>query len=71
MQDYLGCDGVLISGIRVVNHANINNDGLDVDSRNVRIADCDIDSDDDAICLKSYLRNSACEIVTVSSCVVS
>lgn len=71
MQDYLGCDGLKIQGIRVVNHANWNNDGIDIDSRNVRISDCDIDSDDDGICLKSYLKDKPCENVVVTNCVVA
>lgn len=71
MQDYLGCDGLRIDGIRVVNHANWNNDGIDIDSRNVRVSNCDIDSDDDGICLKSYLRDKPCENVTITNCVVA
>jgi polygalacturonase len=71
MQDYLGCDGLTIQGIRVVNHANWNNDGIDIDSKNVRVSNCDIDSDDDGICLKSYLRDKPCENVTITNCVVA
>jgi len=71
MQDYLGCDGLTIQGIRVVNHANWNNDGIDIDSKNVRVSNCDIDSDDDGICLKSYLRDTPCENVTITNCVVA
>jgi len=71
MQDYLGCDGLTIQGIRVINHANWNNDGIDIDSRNVRVSNCDIDSDDDGICLKSYLRDKPCENVTITNCVVA
>ena len=71
MQDYLGCDGLTIEGIRVTNHANWNNDGIDIDSRNVRVSDCYIDSDDDGICLKSYLRDQPCENVTITNCVVA
>jgi hypothetical protein len=71
MQDYLGCDGLRIQGIRVLNHANWNNDGIDIDSRNVIVSDCDIDSDDDGICLKSYLRDAPCENVTITNCRVA
>jgi polygalacturonase len=71
MQDYLGCDGVKIRGITVFNHANWNNDGLDIDSKNVIVSDCIIDSDDDGICLKSYLNNAPCENVVVTNCVVA
>lgn len=71
MQDYLGCDGVKIQGIRVYNHANWNEDGIDIDSRNVTVSDCIIDSDDDAICLKSYLNDRPCENVTITNCVIA
>jgi polygalacturonase len=71
MQDYQGCDGVKIKGITVLNHANWNNDGLDIDSKNVTVSDCIIDSDDDAICLKSYLNDKPCENVTITNCVVA
>lgn len=71
MQDYLGCDGVTIDNIRVLNHANWNNDGLDIDSKNVRVSNSYIDSDDDAICLKSYLKDRPCENVTITNCVVA
>ena len=52
-QDYEKCDGVIVRGVRVYCHSNWNNDGLDIDSRNVVISDCYIDCDDDALCLKS------------------
>lgn len=70
MQDYLGCDGVKLLGLRVISHANYNNDGIDVDSKNVIISNCYIDSDDDAICLKSYLADKPCENVVVTNCVI-
>jgi polygalacturonase len=71
MQEYLGCDGVIIEGIHVYNHANWNEDGLDIDSRNVIVRGCFIDSDDDGICLKSSLRDQPCENVTITNCVVA
>jgi len=71
MQDYLGCDGIKISNITVFNHANWNNDGLDIDSKNVTVSNCIIDSDDDGICLKSYLTDKPCENVTITNCIVA
>jgi polygalacturonase len=53
MQHYFACDGVKIRGISVYNHSNLNNDGIDIDSRNVTVSDCTFDCDDDGICLKS------------------
>ena len=47
-----------------------NNDGLDLDGcENVLIEDCDIDSGDDAICLKSSLN--PCRNIVVRNCKVS
>ena len=48
------CEHVVVRGITIFNHANANNDGLDFDgSRHVLVEDCDIDADDDGLCLKS------------------
>ncbi len=68
-QDYQDCDGVKISGVKVFSHANYNNDGLDIDSKNVIVSDCYIDCDDDALCFKSDTRQ-ICENVTVTNCIL-
>jgi polygalacturonase len=71
MQHYEKCDGAVIRGISVFNHAAYNNDGLDVSSSSdVKISDCTVDSDDDAIVLKS-MSSRPCENVTITNCVVS
>jgi polygalacturonase len=71
MQHYLACRGVTIRGITVWNHISYNNDGLDIDGcRDVIISDCRLDSDDDALCLKSTLERP-CENVVVSNCILS
>ncbi len=68
-QCYTECDGVFIRGITVRSHAWWNNDGIDIaDSRRIRISDCDIDSADDGICLKS--DKLPVEDVVISNCVV-
>ncbi|WP_321288991.1 glycosyl hydrolase family 28 protein [uncultured Sunxiuqinia sp.] len=70
MQHYLACDNVQIRGIRVYNHCNYNNDGIDIDGcHDVVISDCIVDSDDDGICLKSTSPRS-CKNVTINNCVV-
>lgn len=69
MQHYYACKNVQISGIRVYNHCNYNNDGIDINGcRDVTISNCIIDSDDDAICLKST-GYEICENVVISNCV--
>jgi polygalacturonase len=65
---YLGCENVLIHGITIRSRVNGNNDGIDVDScRRVRISDCDIDTGDDAICIKATRANPSEDIV-VTGC---
>jgi len=54
LENYIRCENVVIEGIKVDNTAYWNNDGMDItDCRDVRISKCDINSDDDGICLKS------------------
>lgn len=69
-QKYSGCDGVLVTGVSVYAHGNWNNDGIDIDSRNVVVSNCTFDTDDDAICLKSE-REEPCENVTITNCVAA
>ncbi|UEG49529.1 hypothetical protein LK994_12885 [Ferruginibacter lapsinanis] len=68
LQNYLNCDSVTLRGLTIYNHANHNNDGMDIDSRNVLIENCTIDSDDDALCFKSHSRNNICENIVVRNC---
>jgi len=70
MQNYLACENIHINGISVYNHCNFNNDGIDIDSKNVTIENCYIDSDDDAICLKSHDPDRFCENVIIRNCTV-
>lgn len=71
MQHYRRCDHLTIRDIAVFNHVSYNNDGLNIDScRDVVITGCTVDSDDDAIVMKS-LSKSPCENVVISDCVVS
>jgi polygalacturonase len=71
MQHYRRCDHLTIRDIAVFNHVSYNNDGLNIDScRDVVITGCAVDSDDDAIVMKS-LSVSPCENITISDCLVS
>ena len=71
VQHYLACDDLAISGLRVNSFEGGNNDGMDIDScRNVRISDCYIHSNDDALVLKST-SGRTCENVTITNCVLS
>jgi polygalacturonase len=71
MQHYLGCEFVLIDGIRIWNHSNKNNDMMDIDGcRNVTISNVIGDSDDDGITIKSTSPLIS-ENITITNCVVS
>ena len=73
VQTYRECDEVFISKIRVESTTYWNNDGLDiVNSRHVRIEDCDINAADDGICLKSDLSTTGrlCEDISVARSIV-
>ena len=70
-QHYFACENVTIRGISVYNHANKNNDMMDIDGcRNVIIADCIGDTDDDGITLKSTSERLT-ENVVITNCVLS
>ena len=65
------CADVVARNVTIHGHANFNNDGFDIDSKNVLIEDCVVDSDDDAICLKSDSPDFVCENVEVRNCRLS
>ena len=67
----LACENVTINGIGIHSKVNHNNDGIDIDGCDkVRISNCEINSGDDAIVLKSTL-DRVCQNVTVTNCVLS
>ena len=61
------CENVDIRRLKIDNHANANNDGIDIEAKNVVIADCDIDAGDDAVCLKSNTPDFIVENVLVTN----
>ena len=68
-QVYRDCVGLTVEGVHVNANAYWNNDGVDaVDCRNVRVANCEIDADDDGICLKSDKHDATCENVVIAHC---
>jgi len=66
-----GCDRVFIDGLHVRSLVNWNCDGIDVDARDVIIANCLIESEDDALCFKSEYLGRFCENITVTNCIVA
>lgn len=72
----VGCNDVVMNGITILNNLKIRNgDGIDVDhSRNVRIANCHIESGDDCICLKNrreFEEYGSCEDIVVTNCTMT
>ena len=74
MQSYIYCQNLIFDGIKVINQANFNNDGLDPDGcTNVIVRNCFINAEDDAMCMKGAsgkpTRNVLIENSTIySSC---
>ncbi len=71
MQHYYACENMTIRGIKVYNHCNNCNDGMDINGcRNVTVIGVTVDSDDDGICLKNFTSQASSNI-TVTNCKVS
>ncbi|MCS3795523.1 glycoside hydrolase family 28 protein [Niastella sp. OAS944] len=71
VQTYRECTNLTIDSIRVQSTAYYNNDGIDIDDcRNVKVTRCNVNADDDGICLKSGNANTFCENIEISDCVV-
>ena len=67
VQHYLDCDYLTLENITVRSNVAFNNDGIDVDGcTHTTVRHCDVDSEDDGICLKSGDR--ACDDVLVEDC---
>jgi hypothetical protein len=74
----VGCDNIVVDGISIINPEDSpNTDGVNPEScRNVRIANCFIDTGDDCITLKSgrdkegRLKARPTENVTITNCVM-
>ena len=65
------CDGVDVRNVHCEAHANWNNDGFDIESRNVYIGDCVLDTGDDAICFKSPGPDFVVENCVVENCEIA
>ena len=65
------CDGVQAKDVKIRSQVNYNNDGFDIESKNVVIESCEIDTDDDAICFKNADPDYVVENCEVKDCTVS
>lgn len=69
VENYIRCADLVINGIKVDSNAYYNNDGIDIsDCQGVKISGCDVDSEDDGICLKSESAGNGCRDVDISDC---
>ncbi|MBD0777834.1 glycoside hydrolase family 28 protein [Maribacter sp. ANRC-HE7] len=71
VSDFQSCNYVRINGVKIYSYGNHNNDGIDIDSRNVVVSNCIIESEDDALCFKSNRQDLPCENVTVTNCILA
>ena len=67
----LACDDVVIEGITIDSRVRISCDGIEiVSSQHVRVANCRVNSWDDAVCLKSSSLDF-CRNVTITNCSIT
>ncbi len=65
------CEDLNLDNLKVVNRAYWNNDGMDItDCKNVRITNCDVNSADDGICLKSYYPGHFNDSIYIANCTI-
>ena len=65
------CEKLKFDNLRIVNRAYWNNDGIDItDCKNVQITNCDVDSADDGICLKSYFPTHYNDSIYIANCTI-
>jgi hypothetical protein len=57
--------------VKIINRAFWNNDGIDItDCHNVSISNCDVNSADDGICLKSYYPGYFNDSIYIANCTI-
>jgi len=65
------CEDVAVRNIILNSNVNRNNDGIDVDGgKRISIIGCNINSEDDAIVLKSFVREKISDIV-IADCILT
>ncbi len=65
------CENLTIQGLKLINRAYWNNDGMDItDCKNVKVVNCDVNSADDGICLKSYYPGYFNDSIYIANCTV-
>jgi polygalacturonase len=65
------CSKLTITHVALTNRAYWNNDGMDItDCHNVKITNCDVNSADDGICLKSYYPGHFNDSIYIAGCTI-
>lgn len=71
VQCFTQCKNIVIDYIKVDSRAYWNNDGIDIDGcDNVRITNCDVNSGDDGICLKSETPGLFNNNIYIGNCTI-
>ena len=71
VQTYEQCTELKIDKVKVESRAYWNNDGFDIiDCKNVRLTNCDVNSADDGICLKSHSADHINDQIYIANCTV-
>lgn len=69
---FLRCSDVRVTGVNIHNRVNHNNDGIDLMStENVRISDCSIICEDDAICFQPMSESHHVKDIVITNCIMS
>lgn len=70
MMHNLNCDSVTFRNLQIINHSFGNNDGISVDGcRNVLVENCNVDSNNDPIVIKTMSIDAIAENIEVRNCV--
>jgi len=68
----INCRQLRIEGLRINSRVRLNNDGIDVDGcQDVFISNCNIQSFDDSIALKTLEHGHPCRDVVITNCILS
>lgn len=69
MMHNLNCDSMTIRNVTIINHAYGNNDGINIDGcRNVLVENCNVDSNNDPIVIKTMSVDASAENIIVRNC---
>ncbi|TDD94286.1 glycoside hydrolase family 28 protein [Flavobacterium cellulosilyticum] len=65
------CTNLTLDRLTIVNRSYWNNDGIDItDCKEVKVINCNLDTADDGICLKSYYPGYANDGIYIANCTI-